>query len=62
MIGTERETGRGRWEVVPDGTSTWPVAEVRSWDDWEDFAALAGPLPAGQQRSPRGVLVVDPAP
>ncbi len=62
VIGTERETGRGHEEEVPGGTSVWPVAEGRSWDDWEDFAALAGPLPAGQQRSPRGVLVVDPAP
>ena len=58
VFGTSRETGRGRWEDVPDGTSVWPIAEAGSWDDWEDFAALAGPLPAGHARSTKGVLVV----
>ncbi|MGY1728445.1 hypothetical protein ACI79J_15870 [Geodermatophilus sp. SYSU D01062] len=58
VIGTDRETGRGHWEAVPDATATWPIAEGGGWDDREEFAALAGPLPAGHERSPRGVLVV----
>jgi hypothetical protein len=58
VIETSRETGRGRWGKVPDGTSTWPIAEARSWADWEDVAALAGPLPAGHDRRPTGVIAV----
>jgi hypothetical protein len=58
VIGTSREVGPGHWEEVPDGTSTWPIADGGSWDDWEDFAALAGPLAVGHDRRPTGVLVV----
>ncbi len=58
VIGTDRDTGWGRREEVPDGTATWPVAEGVSWADREEFGAPAGPLPAGHERSARGVLVV----
>ena len=59
VIQTRREADRnGYEEAVSGGTSVWPVAEGLSWHDWEHYAALAGPLPAGQRRSPRGVLVV----
>ncbi|RBY97297.1 hypothetical protein DQ237_06995 [Blastococcus sp. TF02-8] len=63
VIGTQRKTRDGHWEDVPDGWSTWPVTDGGSWTDWEDYAALAGPLPHNHHRQPSGVVVhVDVAP
>ena len=58
VIRTRRKAGRHQWEENPDGTSVWPVADTGAWDDWEQYAALAGPLSPGQDRYPDGVLVV----
>jgi hypothetical protein len=58
VIGTDRETAWGTREQVADGTSVWPIADASSWEDWEDFADLAGPLLPGHDRGPRGAVVV----
>ena len=58
LIGTVRETLSRHEQEVSDETSSWPIVDGQAWADWAEFAALAGPLPAGHRRRPDGVVVV----
>ena len=58
VLTTVRRNEHGRTGRVPSGTSVWPVTGSDAWRDWEEYAALSGPVPAGHERGPAGVLVV----
>ena len=58
LIELHRQVRLQHWAAVPELTTTWPMADGDEELDWEEFTALAGPVPAGHDRRPGGALVV----
>ena len=58
LIELHRQVRLQHWEPVPELTTTWPMADGDDELDWDEYTALAGPVPADHERRPGGALVV----